>query len=151
MLARLLVPQTPHSPLGHGCGIQTLGDVSPALLHVHVRGEESGEMPWHQDYPMDGPDTWALPELVFFICSHEMFPPFVAANGLGHFCPKTDAAKPLPPDNECNDFWEQPVVGLCALFPRRLQNQGCFWERTNPTCPSLVYSQVCHVANIPHP
>lgn len=97
MLARLLVPQTPHSPLGHGCGIQTLGDVSSALLHVHVRGEGSGEMPWHQDYPMDGPDTWALPELVFFISSHEIFPPFVAANSFGALLPQNRCSQASAP------------------------------------------------------
>lgn len=83
MLARLLVPHTPHSPLGRGCGTQTLGDVSTALPHVLVRGVGGGEMPWHQDCPMDGPDTQALPELGFAICSHEIFPPFVAASSFG--------------------------------------------------------------------
>lgn len=100
---------------------------------------------------MDGLDTWALPELLFSTFSHEIVPPFVAVNSFGHFCPKADAAKPLLPDNECNEFWEEPVVGPCGPFPRRLQNQGCFWEGINPTCPSLVYSQVCHMAGIPYP
>lgn len=148
MLARLLVPHTPHSPLGRGCGTQTLGDVSAALPHVLVRGVGGGEMPWHQDCPMDGPDTRALPELGFATCSHEIFPPFVAASSFGALLQMQPS---LLPDNECSDFWEEPVVGPCGLFLRRQWNQGCFWEGTNHTCPCLVYSQVCHMASTPHP
>lgn len=132
MLARLLVPQTPHSPLGHGCGIQTLGDVSAALPHVHVRGGGGGEMPWHQSCPMDGPDTWALPELVFSICSHEINPTFCCCQQLwGTFVPnqmQPSLCSLVMSAMTCGE----PVMGACGPFPRRLQNQEWFWEGTNP-------------------